>query len=157
MDDIAIARTLHVLAVVHWIGGVALVTLVILPAIRSLVEPDRRLASFEAFEGRFATQARASVALAGLSGFYMTWRLDAWRLFIEPATWWMMSMLLVWVAFAVVLYVAEPLFLHAWLRRRAAHDPDAAFRMVQRAHYVLLAAASATVGGAVLGGHGALS
>ena len=31
MDDVTVARALHVLAVVHWIGGVAIVTLVILP------------------------------------------------------------------------------------------------------------------------------
>jgi hypothetical protein len=30
MDDIVIARALHVLAVVHWIGGVAFVTLIVL-------------------------------------------------------------------------------------------------------------------------------
>jgi hypothetical protein len=32
MDDVAIARALHVLAVVIWIGGVAMVTMVVLPA-----------------------------------------------------------------------------------------------------------------------------
>jgi uncharacterized membrane protein len=30
-DDMIIARALHVLALVHWIGGVSFVTLVILP------------------------------------------------------------------------------------------------------------------------------
>lgn len=31
MDDIVLARALHVLSIVHWIGGVAFVTLVALP------------------------------------------------------------------------------------------------------------------------------
>ena len=31
MDDIVLARALHVLSLVHWIGGVAFVTLVALP------------------------------------------------------------------------------------------------------------------------------
>ncbi|MGD0563637.1 MAG: hypothetical protein ABSA66_11135 [Roseiarcus sp.] len=31
IDDIALARALHVLFVTHWIGGVAFVTLVALP------------------------------------------------------------------------------------------------------------------------------
>jgi hypothetical protein len=34
MDDIVIARGLHVLGVVIWIGGLAMVTTVLLPAIR---------------------------------------------------------------------------------------------------------------------------
>lgn len=29
--DLTIARVLHVLAIVHWIGGVCMVTLVLLP------------------------------------------------------------------------------------------------------------------------------
>jgi uncharacterized membrane protein len=36
MDDITLARAVHVLAVVHWMGGVAFVTLVILPAIAAI-------------------------------------------------------------------------------------------------------------------------
>jgi hypothetical protein len=34
MDDIAIARAIHVFAVVVWIGGVAMVTTVVLPIVR---------------------------------------------------------------------------------------------------------------------------
>lgn len=41
MDLHVLARVLHVLAVVHWIGGVAMVTLVILPQMRGLPAPDR--------------------------------------------------------------------------------------------------------------------
>ena len=35
IDDIELARALHVLFVAHWIGGVAFVTLVALPLARS--------------------------------------------------------------------------------------------------------------------------
>ena len=34
MDEIAIARALHVFAVVIWIGGVSFVTTALLPAVR---------------------------------------------------------------------------------------------------------------------------
>jgi uncharacterized membrane protein len=36
MDDFALARALHVLALVHWIGGVAMVTTIVLPRARVL-------------------------------------------------------------------------------------------------------------------------
>ena len=38
MDDIAIARAMHLLSVLHWIGGLAFVTLVVLPAIAAHAE-----------------------------------------------------------------------------------------------------------------------
>lgn len=155
MDDLTLARALHLLAIVHWIGGVALVTGVILPATVRLADPQRRLPIFEAIEGRFSAQAKVSVTLAGLSGFYMTWRLDAWDRFADPGFWWMHAMVLVWALFTVILFLAEPLFLHAWFRRRAARDPDGTFALVQRAHWVLLTLSLVTVAGAVLGAHGA--
>jgi uncharacterized membrane protein len=34
MDNLAITRSLHALAIIIWIGGVAMVTMVVLPAIR---------------------------------------------------------------------------------------------------------------------------
>ena len=85
MDSLTVARALHVLAIVHWIGGVAMVTLVILPAVTRLAEPAQRLAVFEAVEGRFGAQARYSVTLAGLTGFYMTHELDGWGRFLDYA------------------------------------------------------------------------
>jgi uncharacterized membrane protein len=81
MDDIVVARVLHILAVAHWIGGVALVTTGILPAVARLSDPPRRIEMFEAIEENFSLQAKFSVTIAGLSGFYMTYRLDAWDRF----------------------------------------------------------------------------
>jgi uncharacterized membrane protein len=156
MDDLTIARAIHVLAVVHWIGGVAMVTAVILPAVRRMAEPARRLALFEAVEGRFARQARVSVTLAGLSGFYMTWRLAAWDRFADPRFWWMDAMVLLWAFFTVMLFIAEPLFVHDRLRRRAERDPDGALRGMQRMHWVMLILSAVTIAGAVLGAHGML-
>jgi uncharacterized membrane protein len=156
VDDVSLARALHVLAVVHWIGGVAMVTLVVLPALRKSIEPARRLALFEALEGRFSAQAKVSVGLAGLTGLYLTHRLDAWGRFLDPAYWWMHAMALVWLVFAAVLFIAEPLALHAWFRRRASGDSEATFRLVQRAHWALLAASALATGAAVLGAHGAI-
>ncbi len=80
INDFAVARALHVLALVHWIGGVAMVTTIVLPRARALADPHAALTAFEAFEGPFAVQARFSILLAGLSGFYMLNKLQAWTL-----------------------------------------------------------------------------
>ena len=65
MDELSIARALHVLAIVHWIGGVSLVTLVLLPGIMRSVPAKDRLQLFEMIEGQFAFQARISTLIAG--------------------------------------------------------------------------------------------
>lgn len=154
MDWITIARAIHVVAVVHWIGGVAMVTLVILPAITRMTEPGRQLAMFQAIEGRFAGQAKISVTTVGLTGFYMVYRLDAWDRFIDPRYWWMHAMVALWALFTVVLFIAEPLFLHDRLSRPAEVDPAATFVFLLRPHRILLAVSAITVGAAVLGAHG---
>lgn len=155
MDDVTIARALHVLAIIHWIGGVTLVTAVLLPAVSRFSEPSRRVAVFEEIEGRFSFQAKWSVTLAGLSGFYMTWRLDAWDRFMMPQFWWMHAMVVIWVVFSFILFVAEPLFLHAWFHRRNARNSNGTFVLVRRAHWMLLTLSYVTIAGAVLGAHGA--
>ncbi len=157
MDDVTIARAFHVLAVVHWIGGLTMVTAVILPAIRRMpVQAPQRLALFEAVEARFSRQAKVSVTIAGLTGFYMTHRLAAWDRFLDPAHWWMHAMVLVWALFTIVLFIAEPLVLHARFQRHAAHDPDGTLATMQRVHWLLLTLSAVTIGAAVLGAHGFL-
>jgi uncharacterized membrane protein len=155
MDDLALARALHVLAVVVWIGGVAMVTSVVLPAARGMAKPEERVAFFETVERRFAFEARIATLLAGATGFYMTYRLDVWDRFLDLGFWWMHAMVVVWVVFTLVLFVLEPLFLHRWFLQRARRDPDGTFRLVERLHWLLLTLSLITVFGAVAGAHGA--
>lgn len=154
MKDLTLARVLHVLAVVLWIGGVAMVTTVLLPAVRRLESGARRIELFETIEGRFAWQARFTTLLAGLTGFYMVYRLHAWSWFAQPRMWWLHAMVCVWALFTFMLFVAEPLFLHRWLRRRAQVDPDGTFALICRLHWVLLALSLVTLAGTVAGAHG---
>jgi uncharacterized membrane protein len=154
MDDLTLSRALHVVAVVHWIGGVAFVTLVLLPAVRRLAAARERVALFEEVERRFAAQARISTLVAGLTGFWMTERLDAWARFADLRFWWMHAMLALWAIFTLMLFVLEPLVLHRWFLTRAQRDPEATFALIQRLHIVLLSASAVTVAAAVLGAHG---
>ena len=156
MDALTLARALHVIAIVHWIGGVSLVTLVLLPAIMKSIPADDRLSLFERIEGRFAFQARISTVIAGATGFYMVHLLDGWHRFADPSYWWMHAMVAIWAVFTFVLFVAEPLFLHRWFHERAAIRPDETFTLVLRMHRILLTASLVTVGASVLGAHGAL-
>jgi uncharacterized membrane protein len=155
MDDVTLARAAHVLSIVHWIGGVAFVTLVVLPVARRSVDPLNGLALFEAVEQRFSAQVRVSVPLAGLSGFYMAERLDAWPRFLDATQWWLGAMALLWLLFMAILFVIEPLAGHRLLAAGRA-DPDATLGFLQEAHWLLLGVGTAVAGAAVLGAHGVL-
>lgn len=152
MDDFTLARVVHVLAVLLWIGGVAFVTLVIMPAVRTNNIEEQRLAAFHQIEGRFAPQAQIWVALAGASGFWMVWRADLWWRFADPQYWWMIAMLAVWAIFALMLFVLEPLVLHR--RMMNSRNPAADFARMETMHRVLLIASLIATGGAVGGAHG---
>ena len=104
-DDFAIARALHVLALVHWIGGVAMVTTIVLPRASAMTDAHMALTAFEVFEDRFAAQARGSILIAGLSGFYMLEKSQAWERLIDPAFWWLWLMVAVWAIFALMVFV----------------------------------------------------
>lgn len=154
MNAFALARVLHVLGVVLWIGGVAMVTLVLLPAIRRSKAAEDRVAFFEHIERRFAAQARITTLITGLSGFYLAHELQAWSRFGEPRYWWMTAMVVVWLIFTLMLFVLEPLALHRWLVECARHDPLGTFTRIQWLHGFLLILSLITIAGAVAGSHG---
>jgi len=154
VNEFALARALHVLAVVLWIGGVAFVTTVLLPAVRRQIPAQQRLAFFDRVERHFAWQARGTTLLAGATGFWMTHRFGLWPRFADAGFWWMHAMVAVWGVFTLMLFVLEPLVLHRWLEARQARDPEGTFALVQRLHWVLLAVSLVTVIGASAGSHG---
>jgi uncharacterized membrane protein len=153
--DIVVARIIHVVAIVLWIGGVSFVTTVLFPAVRRSCAPEQRLPAFLRFEGPFAWQARISVVIAGLSGLYLTWRLDAWSRFQSLTYWWMDAMVLLWLVFAAMLFVIEPLRLHRRLEGAiAAGASSPLFDRMERLHRIMLGLSLITVLGAVGGSHG---
>jgi uncharacterized membrane protein len=153
VDDIALARALHVLSVIHWIGGLAFVTLIVLPLARSRQTADDALTLFESVERRFSAQVRISIPLAGVTGLWMTYRLELWDRFLNPDFWWMAAMLTLWLIFMLMLFVVEPL-LHRSFATKARQDHAVTFRRMSRIHQFLTLVAAITAFGAVAGAHG---
>jgi uncharacterized membrane protein len=154
MDDVTFSLALHVLSVVLWIGGVAMVTTVLLPMVQRFKSAQERIDFFFTIERRFAWQARATTFLVGGTGFYMAYRLNLWSAFLTLDGWWLDAMVLVWLLFTLMLFAAEPLFLDRWLQARAQRAPDSTFMLLQRLHWVLLMLSLITIFGAVAGSHG---
>jgi len=154
MDDLTIARAIHIIGVVLWIGGVGFVTTVLLPVVRGMKDPKERVSFFERIEKRFAWQARVTTLIVGVSGFYITSVWDLWSRFQSATYWWMHAMVAIWMIFTLMLFVAEPLFLHRWFLVKAAEKPERTFRLIERLHWILLTLSTLTVLGAVAGSHG---
>lgn len=154
MDELALARTLHVLGVVLWIGGVAMVTTVLLPTLSRLRPASDELAFFDRFRRRFARQARYTTLLVGFSGFYMVYVLNAWHRFTEWHYWWMHAMVFIWLIFTIMLFVMEPRARRAQQTAPAQLNSEKKLTKLQRVHWILLILSLITVAGAVAGSHG---
>ena len=154
MESYTFARVIHVIAVILWIGGVAMVTTVIIPAVKKLSSKDDQIKTFEQIEGRFAIQAKITTLLTGISGFYMLYVLDGWERYLDYRFWWLHAMTLVWILFTLILYVLEPLFLHKLFKEYAAKNPSKTFSIMHKAHWFLLILSLVTTAGAVAGSHG---
>ncbi len=155
MDELVFARLLHVLGVVLWIGGVAMVTSVLLPTLMRMSSMSEAMTVFQQFRRRFAAQARISTLIVGISGFYMVYELNAWHRFLQWQYWWMHAMVAIWLLFSVMLFIQEP-------RGRRQQLPQSAdvqvtpetFARIQRKHIFLLILSLMTIAGAVAGSHG---
>ena len=111
MIGLEIGRVLHILGVVFWIGGVAFVATILLPAIRKFKSAEEGIEFFEKVERKFQLQAKITSLVTGLSGFYMISKLKAWGWFLDASFWWMWAMVILWLIFTLLLFVIEPLFL----------------------------------------------
>ena len=153
-DYFILARALHVIGVVLWIGGVAFVTTVLLPSLRKITDPAQRLELFEQLEGKFSFQAKIATLITGASGYYMLEFMNAWDRYQHLQFWWMHLMTFIWAVFTLVLFVLEPLVLHRLFKERAMKDGETSFALLHRMHGVLLALSLLAVLGAVAGSHG---
>ena len=154
LDYFIIARAIHVVGVVLWIGGVAFVTTVLIPSLKQIIDAKSRLALFEQLEGKFAFQAKLVTLLTGLSGLYMLYVMSAWERYQDVQYWWLHLMTFVWFIFTLVLFVLEPLVLHRWFHDQAMKNSENAFVWLHRMHKILLTLSLIAVFGAVLGSHG---
>ena len=152
MDDLTWARVLHVCASVGWIGSLWFVALSLLPAVKAGEAPEARVPLVRRLTADHTRQSQWWVALIGLSGLWMTWRADLWGRFAEARFWWMHVMVGVWVLFALILFVLEPL--SRGRPRRESDDPERAFAGIVKHHRVLSIVTLITLVVSLAGSHG---
>jgi len=105
MESTTIARIIHVLSVVIWIGGVGMVTMVLIPAVKRMSSKEAKIETFEKIEGRFSQIAKITIVLTALSGFYIMYEMDAWERYLDIKFWWIHAMTIMWLIFTVILFI----------------------------------------------------
>ena len=156
MYDLLIARAIHALGLIHWIGGVAFVTTIVLPSARRASTAEEAPAIFKAFESRFAPQVRISILLVGITGIYMMSELRAWSRLLSLSFWWLDLMIAVWLVFAIMVYILEPLGIDRRFDELAMRNKDRAFAVMTSLHALALLVATIAIAAGVLGAHGGL-
>lgn len=154
MDSLTLARAIHILSIVIWMGGVTFVTIVLIPTLRRSLFLSDQLSIFNAIENQFASIARLMVILAGLSGLYMTYKLDAWSRFAEYNFIWMHAMVFVWLLFFLALFVIEPFFLKDHGRMVKSGNNVDGLKKTQIVHSIILVLSLITIAVSVMGVHG---
>ena len=154
MNELSIARAIHILSIVIWMGGVTFVTIVLIPTIRRSSFKSDEFYLFNLIENRFAYIARTLVLIAGLSGFYMIHQLNAWNRFWEIRYFWMHAMVLIWLMFVLALFLIEPFFIKDHGRIVKDGDNFVNLRKTQLVHSIILTLSLITIFISVLGAHG---
>jgi len=157
MNELTIARAIHILSIVIWMGGVAFVTIVLIPTIRHASFRRDECNLFNLIENRFATIARVLVLLAGISGFYMIYQLDAWNRFLDIRYFWMHAMVLIWLMFVLALFLIEPFFIKDHGRIVKHGESFGNLHKTQVVHSIILTLSLITLCISVLGAHGFFS
>lgn len=150
-----VARVLHVLAIVIWIGGIGAVTTVVFPAMRRIDSNEQKIWLFEQVERSFRPQARIAWLIVGATGIYMVSYLGAWEHFSTPHYWWMNAMVGLWVVFGLMLFIVEPLIVGPRIRQRLASEPHSAVRRMEVMHWLLLGLSLFVIASVVGGIYGA--
>jgi uncharacterized membrane protein len=133
---------IHVLTVVLWIGGLAFVTIIVLPVIIKTPDPLQKVLTFHRIEKKFAALARVYVVVTGLTGFAMLFSAGWAGLLFTRDGIALTFMLMVWVFWMAMLFGIEPIVIKKMLERLSKSgdkmEIETVFSRMNRMHVVLL-------------------
>ncbi len=151
----------HLLTVILWIGGLAFVTMIVLPMAIKTPDALQKVLLFQRVEHRFAKIARTYNLVTGASGIIMMVLMGWHRLLFTRAGIPLTIMTLVWVFWFVMLFGLEPFIIRKMLDRMAKGgaqmDIDSVFIRLNRMHYFMVGISLAAAVAGALTAHGPFS
>ena len=149
----------HILSVILWIGGLAFITILILPMIIKMPNPLEKVLLFQRIEHRFAPAARLYSAVTGISGFAMFFMMDLQDVIFTGEGLPLLFMVIVWIFWTIMLFGLEPLIIKRMLDRLASNKGDGleiedVFKRMNLLHWLLLFISLAASASGVIFAHG---
>ncbi|KWT85932.1 hypothetical protein [Candidatus Magnetominusculus xianensis] len=129
----------HIVSIVVWIGGVVFVTTVVFPIIMRMDDSMEKVMFFQGTERRFASIAKASVVVAGVTGVLLLQIEHRWGVLFTWAGIGPTVMLLLWAMFVFMLLFESNIF-NFLFGGTAQHDTKKIFRILTTAHWVVMLA-----------------
>ncbi|MCK5237437.1 MAG: hypothetical protein KAR06_10685 [Deltaproteobacteria bacterium] len=138
----SVMHLIHLIFVILWIGGLAFITMLVLPAVIRTPDSLEKVLQFQRIEHRFAPIARVYSAIVGISGFVMMFMMGWQGVIFTAAGLPLLFMTLVWCFWTVMLFGLEPIIIKKMLDNMAK-DPDemtinSVFKRMNVLHWVLL-------------------
>ncbi len=138
----SLMHIIHLLTVILWIGGLAFITILILPMVVRMPDALQKVLLFQRIEHRFAPMARYYVAIVGVSGFVMFFIMNLHLTFFTSPSLSLLFMMAVWLFWVIMLFGLEPVIIKKMLDRMAksgeAMEIENVFLRMNRLHWVLL-------------------
>ncbi|NVK18005.1 MAG: hypothetical protein HWE30_04855 [Methylocystaceae bacterium] len=104
MDEVTLARIIHVLGVIIWGGGIGFLVIILMPRLRSNPTPSLQFQFFLSVARPFAAWMRYVSLAVGLSGFAMLHFLSGWDRYLDFTTyWWVHLMTATWLVYSALL------------------------------------------------------
>jgi len=144
---------LHVLGIVIWIGGVGFVTMIVFPMLSRMENSLEKVLFFQGIEHRFASIAKISLAVAGLTGGWLLYETGEWRILFSMAGIGPTLMLIVWTFYLMVLLFEAKIF-GTLFKGKEGQDADKVFGLLSGFHWVVLSLSLLAIGVGVWAGHG---
>jgi len=149
---------IHLLTVILWIGGLAFVTMIVLPMAIKTPDALQKVLLFQRVEHRFAGIARVYNLVTGITGFVMIFMTGWYRALFTRSGIPLTVMTLIWVFWFVMLFGLEPIIIRKMLDRMAKGgeklEIDTIFIRLNRLHYFMVAISLVAAAAGALVAHG---
>lgn len=153
-----IMHIIHLLTVILWIGGLAFVTMIVLPMAIKTPDALQKVLLFQRVEHRFARIARFYNLATGVTGFAMIFMTGWYQTLFTRGGIPLTVMTLVWVFWFVMLFGLEPIIIRRMLDNMAKGgaklEIDAIFIRLNRLHYFMVAISLVASAAGALLAHG---
>ncbi|MDP2690657.1 MAG: hypothetical protein Q8P48_11175 [Deltaproteobacteria bacterium] len=148
----------HLLTVILWIGGLAFVTIIVLPMAIKTPDALQKVLMFQRVEHRFAGLARIYNLITGATGFIMMFMMGWHRLLFTRAGIPLTVMTVIWVFWFVMLWGLEPLVIKKMLanmmKEGGKMDIDTIFARMNRLHWGMVFISLVAAAAGALVAHG---